>query len=106
MWIHEATPANPLYQLARDELKTPLSPVVLYDSGQVSDADGKPVNMALYAVSKAQQLVVATWVLSCRISDKNAAAAQAPAGSSAAGPSRPRQQLWRSATVSPTAHNE
>jgi hypothetical protein len=53
MWIHEATPANPLYQLARDELKAPLSPVVLYNSGQVFDADGKPVNMALYAVSKA-----------------------------------------------------
>jgi hypothetical protein len=51
MWIHEATPANPLYQLANETLGLPLSEVVNYNAGQVFDAQGAPVNMAFYAVS-------------------------------------------------------
>lgn len=50
MWIHEATPTNPLYQLANTMLGVGLSPVVQYASGQVFDADGRPTNMAYYAV--------------------------------------------------------
>lgn len=51
MWIHEATPSNPLYNLAKDELGIDMSPIVQYGSGSVFDTEGKPVNMALYAVS-------------------------------------------------------
>ena len=58
MWIHEATPANPLYELANATLGLPLSPVVNYNSGQVFDADGKPVNMAFYAVSGGGQSLI------------------------------------------------
>lgn len=50
MWIHEATLTNPLYQLANTTLGVGLSPVVQYASGQVFDADGRPTNMAYYAV--------------------------------------------------------
>ncbi len=52
MWIHEATPANPLYQLANETLGLSLSPVVNYNAGQVFDDKGAPVNMAFYAVSE------------------------------------------------------
>lgn len=51
MWIHEATPSNPLYQLATETLGLGLSPVVQYASGQVFDAEGRPANMAYYATT-------------------------------------------------------
>lgn len=51
MWIHEATPANLLYQLVNETLGLPLSEVINYNAGQVFDAQGSPVNMAFYAVS-------------------------------------------------------
>lgn len=53
MWIHEATPANPLYRLASSTLGLPLSPIVQYSSGQLFQPDGGPLNMAFYAVSAA-----------------------------------------------------
>jgi len=53
MWIHEATPANPLYQLAKDSLNITLSPVVQYNAGQLFGPDGKSINAAFYAVSAA-----------------------------------------------------
>lgn len=51
MWIHEATPSNPLYTLAKQGLQLPMSPVVQYNAGQLFGPDGKPLNLGFYAVS-------------------------------------------------------
>lgn len=52
MWLHDATPDNPLYKLANETLGIPLSLVVQYNSGQLFGPDGKIINMAYYAVGE------------------------------------------------------